>query len=884
MSSQPEVGWITGSTGYHTEAACAASDIGEPLWPDTPHIRKGGGWRPEELRTVESHAGKVAVYGECLATDAELRAAAENALRSNDPATITAMPGSYTSIIINKNTTRFVGDSAAQYPLYYRSEKDGGITFATHTEPFRTGPQAAPPDRLSLALGVGMPWVYELTAGRTVVAGVSAILPQESVNVHRGGTITTTRHDSMFSAPRLSVDEAAEQLRAALLLGAKRRVNNGRKIAVDFSGGYDSTSEAYVFASVQDEPLTAVTHHSPDMPLDDMDYVQKYLALPDSAGKFDHHVYEYGVADAMYGGLDTITPGDVPDISMRDKACYEDYYAYLRQLGVEMHINGVGGDVVTDMRPGQYLGHFKRPWSIGYFARAVLQTARTEKTSVPAVLASIKRADALDPRTLLLQLAHVLHTPGTYDADYIGDIFGMATAPQWLTRAMRKEIAEYAAERADHVAVPGRMTPADYRAYTTLLTMGPAQHGMTQHAATHGLRTSTLYFDNDVLKACFGLPAYKRMDPWVFKKLMGHAFSGIVPSEVTSRTTKSLYTRHGLEGLRKARGRIQALLRDSRLADLGIINPQVVETTFDDGFMGAAVPGASVAGLIASELWLRGLDDASWDARGYAAPPAVIKKEKPKPAAALDQTARYGTAPGVVVATRAVGAGALHMRAGSHVRLNQYSLTMLRALQATSTLGAAYDILERTYPNADSTLLRTAATQWMQDLVRHGIVAVHSTEFAILEGQDATEALPSQMVRVADNVANVRPMDYVAAFAGLALGRRLERSKSFEQQMQRLGTIREKLTRKPATADEATRILAASHRIAMLALERAACLELSRAAVIGAALRGRRLSLVLGTQSDPESFHAWTETADGTAIRTDADEQIARVYQPLIRL
>lgn len=889
MGSSPEVGWIIGSTGNQPEATQVASGKGEPLWPDTPHIRKGGDWRSEELRTVELPLGKVAVFGECLATDTELHTASAHTLESGDPSAIANLPGSYSSIVIDKETTRFVGDAAAQYPLYMRPEKDDSVAFATYTQPFRTGPHAAPPDRLSLAMGIGMPWVYELTGGRTAVEGVSTILPQESVDVHRSGAITTTRHDSVFSAPHLNANEAAEQLRAALQAGARRRIENGRKIVSDFSGGFDSTSAAYIVASAQDAPLTVVTQHSPDMPLDDMAYVQKYLALPASAGKFDHHIYELGLADTMYMGLDTVAPGDLPDISIRDRGRYTEYYEYLRSLGAEAHMHGVGGDEIVDMRPQEYLGHFKRPWSLPYFARAVFQVARTDKTSVRTVLESIKRADALDPRTRLLQLAQVLNTHGTYDAGYIGDLFGMATAPQWLTPAMRKEVAAYAAERAAHVSMPGNMTLADYRAYTGLLAMGPAQHGVNRHAAAHGLRSSTLYFDNDVLKACFGLPAYRRMDPWVFKKLMGNALAGIVPPEVTSRTTKSDYTKHGFEGLRKARGLLTALMQHSRLADLGIIDPKKVQETLDRGFMGANMPWASVDGLIASELWLHALDDASWGARSYVAPPAPAvmgKVETPKPTIPLDEAARYGTVAGVVIVNRAIGAGALNMRVGNYKRLNEYAVAMLQALQETDSLGAAYDKLEQMCSDNMATVqLRSAAMQWMQDLVQHGIVTPGSAEFMMLQSTyDAPETLPTQMVSVADNVANVGPLDYVAAFVGLTFDRLLERNKNFEGQMQRLNAIRGKFARKPATAEELTRILAASHRIATIALKRTACLQLSMATVIGSALRGRYAYLVLGTRSDPEAFHAWPETPDGAAVRTDADEQIDGVYQPLIRL
>ncbi len=855
------------------------------LWSDTPHIRKGGDWRPEELRTAEHPLGRVAVVGECLATDGELQTAAQRALETQNPAALASLPGSYTSIVLDGQGTHFVGDAASQYPLYLRPGV-GGITFATHTKPFRSGPNAAPPDRLSLAVGVGMPWVYELQAGRTPVEGVVKTLPQEVIHVAPRGHVTTTRHDSMVPERPLTVEEASECLREAMLLGARRRVGLGRRLSADYSGGHDSTSAAYFLAHELDEPLAAITLQAPGMMLDDLEHAQRYLALPASTGKFEHHIFEWHGSKVMYRNLDRIQAGDIPDISVRDRGRYEDYFAFLRTLGSEMHITGNGADGLVDMPPGQYLGQVARLSTLPYFIRAVFQVARAEKDSPKHVLADSLRSPRLDPKSRLLQLAHILQTPGTYDSTLITSIFGAGTAPNWLTRTARKEVADYAAEVAGRSGIPTGMDPANHRTYGELLTLGASQHGMRQTASRYGLRLSAVYYDTDVLKACLGLPAHKRMSPWVFKQLMGLAFTGIVPPEVTSRKTKGDYTKHAYEGLRKSQDFLRAILQDSRLADLGIIDPAVVTRSLENGFLGADMPRPSFDMLIASELWLRALDNESWDERArYVAlpapdvPPAATAKTVP-----INKRTTYGMSKGAIAVTRENGgAVVVNMQASEYQRIKPFALRILQALHDGESVSAAYDRLAGIYEDVPRDVLEDKAEACIRDLIRTGILSEGSSEYALLEGNMHQVVVPpAQMIPEADHTLDVRLRDYAAALGGLTLGHLLKR-KSFGQQVKLLDAIRAKLAKRPSTPEEATKLLAAAHRLSRAHLGKVACVELSMATVLASALRRRQASMVLAVRSDPDSFHAWPQVGD-TPIRTEADELIAGVYQPLLKL
>lgn len=66
--------------------------------------------------------------------------------------------------------------------------------------------------------------------------------------------------------------------------------------------------------------------------------------------------------------------------------------------------------------------------------------------------------------------------------------------------------------------------------------------------------------------------------------------------------------------------------------------------------------------------------------------------------------------------------------------------------------------------------------------------------------------------------------------------------------------------RVPPAVEQASALVAAVHRAARWYPGRAACLELSLAAVLLAALFRQRLDWCLGAATDPYRFHAWVET------------------------
>jgi asparagine synthase (glutamine-hydrolysing) len=77
---------------------------------------------------------------------------------------------------------------------------------------------------------------------------------------------------------------------------------------------------------------------------------------------------------------------------------------------------------------------------------------------------------------------------------------------------------------------------------------------------------------------------------------------------VFDRRTKGDYTAEEYRGARGATTRLRALLRESRLTELGVIQPARVNRAVDQLLAGVAVPIGALNQIFATELWLRSLE------------------------------------------------------------------------------------------------------------------------------------------------------------------------------------------------------------------------------------------------------------------------------------
>jgi asparagine synthase (glutamine-hydrolysing) len=135
-----------------------------------------------------------------------------------------------------------------------------------------------------------------------------------------------------------------------------------------------------------------------------------------------------------------------------------------------------------------------------------------------------------------------------------------------------------------------------------------AQRFLRELGARVGVAVHAPFLDNRVVAACLRVRPADRADPWSCKPLLGCALDGLVPEPVFTRITKGNYTQEDYLGVRRAAGWLTELLADSRMADLGVIEPQRVRASLDRMRAGAATSVGALNQVIATELWLRGVE------------------------------------------------------------------------------------------------------------------------------------------------------------------------------------------------------------------------------------------------------------------------------------
>lgn len=842
-----------------------------------------GDWRPEELRVVNHPSGSAAViYGDCLTDEQTINKALDQALTGNNPVELTNLEGSYTTLLLQPDKLTVLGDLAGQYPFFHRRCGDL-LEFASVTKPLRDSMASPLPDASTLAARIAIPAPAELLVGRSATEGIDRLEAGHMLTADRNGSVRISPYET-FQVPSVTtIEEAASALREAILQAVGCYARLGYCMSADFSGGYDSTSGAYCLAQQLNKPLLVVTCHSPDLLSDDLEYARRYRELPESKGLFDARELAWPAADMIYGDLLNASAGDEPDFSIVHRARDERYYRFLRSCGSELHISGSGADAILDLDPKLYLNGLAHIRTLGRFILSTVEAARVNLQSPLELVREVRARSKIDPSTNLRLLSQILEGGRTPELLLHGArIFGSSVDPYWLTPKARRDLSQLALSRSDEVAIDDQYDQGNYHAYLGIRALGQSLHGSMQYASEFGLRKRALYLNNAVLRACLSLPAHLRVNPWTFKEILGRALDGLVPNEVTSRSTKDNYSRHGLVGLKKLWQDIEYLRQNSRLAELGIIEPRAIKDTLDRIQMGGAVPSHSLEQFVAIERWL-GTNDGGRSA-SISGTKASPRSENKLLEPSLPIGSRYGMPADVLLVTRPNGAIALNIPRGSYHRLNTDAVVVVRALQEGNVLSEALTILESLYPKVASSEINDSTNRVIRELIKQGVLSEDLDTFSITEGAPGENRPTIVMTRQNRESTRTRLRDYPAALGGLVIALFLKKHLPLTGQLDNLTKLHRPggLASRWSTESDAAYLKATVEKLSEFWLGRAACWEATMGTVFAGALKLKRIDLGLYIiRTNPDEFHAIPEVR-GTPIRTARESEVEGVPTPIL--
>lgn len=596
----------TTATGFILRIGTGSGPWGEVV----PEIY--GPLQDREL-TLHEHGGvTLLVLGHCLLDAASRSARLAEAVESADLSRVAGWPGSYTAVVLQRESVIAYQDLAGQFPLYY-SRLNGEILLSSDPGLLAFRHNRCP-DPVTAAARIACPTVLPVWSERSPYSDVHRLSGGALLQADQAGIHVSPAEVSCSSGPEAFTD-AADMLRAALIDALKDRCET-QPVSADFSGGVDSTVLAYIAARHSSYAVSAITYHQPLAPAEDIAYAERFaelnphISLSVARGSVLTLPFAW-LSEAMREGTqlpETVawSPEPTPGVLAASRSNLR--LAAASNSGARLHLTGEGGDALLLAAPS-YLADLARMRTVRRLLRHCGAYARMRYSS-PAVLAakSFVLASLSAPRALkrvAVELQQGASTPGSW-TDAISWWPPCGEATSWLTSGIRQRLADIAGDPETASAIPEGATPADLAALTDLRRSAEAQlHLRELGRRLFGLAVHAPFLDSAVIRAATSIPAAERADPWSYKPLLRAAVTTMVPTEVLARRTKGDYSAEAYCGMRNAVGAVRELLRDSRLAAIGVLEPGAVLETVNRMAAGVEVPLGPLETVLATEVWLR---------------------------------------------------------------------------------------------------------------------------------------------------------------------------------------------------------------------------------------------------------------------------------------
>lgn len=453
-------------------------------------------------------------------------------------------------------------------------------------------PRRPAPDGATLAHWLTM---SRRPGSATLYAGLRRLDPGTTLLLDRHGT-----HAQRYWAPRFvepldgSSKELATQLRSALDLAVRRRLDPSASSAVLMSGGLDSSSVAAVAATEARERVTAYSAVFPDHPaVDESGLISELRTTLDLAGVN---------ADVRAGGLlasalDSIREWELPLRS------WGDFWALplLRAAasnGARVVLGGDGGDEL-------------------FGARSYLLADRVlEGRPYGALQLAHELPGAGDdpPRRDLARI--MVNTALSGAAPYrLHDLVERVRAHRQTPGWLRPNVAQSLIQSDDPLAWK-RLDGPRWWAHTAHgLTRGIEETGVFEHqrrrAETAGLQARHPLFDLELLELALRQPPLATFDRHMSRPILRASVADVLPDAVRLRPGKAWFDSLLIDSLAGSDGAvIRRLLTDPR-SELGayVDLASLQRSFFDHPSIGAGQPEFrwmwQIWRLATAECWLR---------------------------------------------------------------------------------------------------------------------------------------------------------------------------------------------------------------------------------------------------------------------------------------
>lgn len=547
----------------------------------------------DQFKAVEVGERRLAVIGRCPATLDRLQTELG---RLDDIARLDriarSLPGSFHLAAIVGDRMRVQGSASGLRRVFHA--RAGAATLASDRSDVLAAILGVRPDPAVLALRMLGPLPYPL-AEKSVWPGVDSVPAGHCLDVDVRGHAPRLAQWWYPPEPELDLQTGALGLREALSEAVSARTRDASVISADLSGGLDSTPLCALAASGPAK-VVAMTMASGLDTDDDLRWARIALrGLPE----LKHVVYSAEELPNFYAELyDLPASMDEPSAALMSTARVLARFRMSREYGSRLHLDGLGGDQILIGDPSLYHDLLRR--------RPLTALRRVR---VHQLLARFPAGETL--RSLADRRNHrewfAATRRGLASGEPVrGSMFGWDVLPSfgpWFTPEARNRVLDLFDEAQESLRplAPSRGRHADLARLRGAATEIRLIHQISEPG---GPVAESPFLDDRVVDACLRVRPEERATPFEFKPLIKAAMSGIMPDEFLRRRTKTDGSPLAAEGFSSHSRDIDRVWRNSRLAGLGILDPdRLLELAADQYSLRAHNWKMEIP--LSVELWLR---------------------------------------------------------------------------------------------------------------------------------------------------------------------------------------------------------------------------------------------------------------------------------------
>jgi len=555
-----------------------------------------GRWGDGVLVVAQAGATKIAVSGQHAMTEAPLqKAAAQMRTIADLDRLARSMVGSVHLVASVSGRVRAQGTVTGVRRLFCATV--AGAVVAADRADVLAGVLGAGLDEQRLALHLLEPQTLYPLTGQSVWRGVKAV-PTDHYLVldreHRGHVAR------WWSAPEpvVAMSEGAPALREALSAAVEARARGREFISSDL-GGLDSTAVCSL-AARSATPVVAYTAEVGDPLADDARWALGTVA---ALGNVEHHVIAAEQMPLAYHRvLDMQERLDEPFALAVDRNRLLSIVRRAAARGSTMHLTGFGGDELLYGSVAHLHSLLRtNPRVAMRDLRAFAVKYRWSYKDMMRQLLDRSPYDAW-----LARVAHRLTAPVPALEEPLLDWGFEPRLPSWITSAAADALRGLITAQAS-TAQPLSKRRGQHRELESMRSLSRIVRQLDDMSSRLGTAFGAPYYDDRVIEAGLAVRPQDRISPWRYKPLIIEAMRGVVPQQTLRRQTKAAATYEELVGVRTHRAELLDLCQDSRLARLGLIDPNALREVLSRP-QPSYLQTAALHPTVACEVWLRTLE------------------------------------------------------------------------------------------------------------------------------------------------------------------------------------------------------------------------------------------------------------------------------------